>query len=446
MVSWLFFPPAFYGQTIASGGSIPESHGTVNILFGNENGFVAVVDSMLTFKLANGQPGHSQDATKLFKIDDRTICTMAGLYSFPGTLDIKAFAAKFPIIVTHYTRTAESASKEKPLSFYAKVELLQRVFMSELRTSLAAYLAYNPAFSITDDEVIVLSLAGYDLDGRLKLTEFALKPVVQNNRIFFDVFPWPVPDDAPACEHFGLEDKAFHDRAQQSRIIGRGLSCEVVGVPAVANKMLAHPEMYPALPILQVYDRAQKAGKSLTTNEMRALALALENATAEDEKKNKTENVGGDPKVAVLSKGAVSEVPPAPPAELALGDALAYALPPGSFDNMRMNCGEASRESSQFMVLGSDHSMRQVKATLHNCGQFLDGILFHDSFFSDSILTYYGDGPLLFAHSNVVDGSTLVLGPGLKTEDPLIHDLVCYFPWKSVEKYGYPKPIERHCE
>jgi hypothetical protein len=443
----LLFPLAGHGQGATSQETVPESHGTVNILLANDNGLVAVVDSMLTYKLPDGDAGHSKDATKIFKIDDRTICTMAGLYAFPGALDLRAFVATFPSIVSHYTTTAASASREQPLSFYAKVELLQRVFMDELRTSLEAFLAYNPPFDITNDHVIVLSLAGYDLDGRLRLTEFALKPVFQGASVFFDVSPWKIRDDAPACEKFGQKDTAFTGRSEQSRVIGGGLSCEVVGVPDVANKMLAHPEMYPGLPTLQVYDKAQRAGKNLSTNEMRALALDLEKATAEDEKKNKTEYVGGDAKVAVLSGGRLTEEPPAPPVALPGGDALVYPFPKAPFDGIRVHCTVARpEEGSQALGITSLHSLVQGKVTLDNCAQILDGILFHNSLFSDSILTYLGDGPLLFAHSNVVEGSTLVLGALLNIESPLIRDLVCSFPWKSVERDGDPSPIETHCK
>jgi hypothetical protein len=106
--------------------------------------------------------------------------------------------------------------------------------------------------------------------------------------------------------------------------------------------------------------------------------------------------VGGDPKVAVLSGGRLTEEPPAPPVAFPVGDALVYALPKSSFDGFNMHCGVANPEGGQSLGLATEHSLVQAKVTLHNCGQNLDGILFHDSFFSDSILIYYGNGPLFF--------------------------------------------------
>jgi hypothetical protein len=55
-------------------------HGTINIALGNENGIIVLTDSMLTG--ATGQlrePGQ-----KLFKLDDRTVCALAGFVSAPA--------------------------------------------------------------------------------------------------------------------------------------------------------------------------------------------------------------------------------------------------------------------------------------------------------------------------------------------------------------------------
>jgi hypothetical protein len=59
---------------------LEESHGTINILLANQNGLVAVTDSMLSTPDDHHYPGHQ----KLFRIDDKTIATMAGSYSKPG--------------------------------------------------------------------------------------------------------------------------------------------------------------------------------------------------------------------------------------------------------------------------------------------------------------------------------------------------------------------------
>ncbi len=56
-----------------------SSHGTVNIFLANRNGLVAVTDSRLSNKY--GAQGSGQ---KLFQVDDRTICAIAGFYMDQG--------------------------------------------------------------------------------------------------------------------------------------------------------------------------------------------------------------------------------------------------------------------------------------------------------------------------------------------------------------------------
>ena len=53
--------------------------GTVNILLANKNGLVAITDSKLV--MGNDPAGYAQ---KLFRIDDHTLCTIAGWYSWSG--------------------------------------------------------------------------------------------------------------------------------------------------------------------------------------------------------------------------------------------------------------------------------------------------------------------------------------------------------------------------
>jgi len=55
--------------------------GTVNILLANKNGLVAITDSKLV--MGNDPAGYAQ---KLFRIDDHTLCTIAGWYSWSGPL------------------------------------------------------------------------------------------------------------------------------------------------------------------------------------------------------------------------------------------------------------------------------------------------------------------------------------------------------------------------
>jgi hypothetical protein len=55
-------------------------HGTVNIILANKNGLIAVTDS----RLSSPQGLAMGSAQKLFKLDSKTICTIAGQYSLGG--------------------------------------------------------------------------------------------------------------------------------------------------------------------------------------------------------------------------------------------------------------------------------------------------------------------------------------------------------------------------
>jgi|ERR1700733_233567 len=58
---------------------ILRSHGTINIILANRNGLVALTDSRLS---SNGQP--VLRGQKLFKVDDHTVCAVAGFYMDSG--------------------------------------------------------------------------------------------------------------------------------------------------------------------------------------------------------------------------------------------------------------------------------------------------------------------------------------------------------------------------
>src|SRR5437773_8729278 len=55
-------------------------HGTINVALGNKNGIVVLTDSMLT----TGDHQLPNPGEKLFKLDDHTVCAIAGFVSAPG--------------------------------------------------------------------------------------------------------------------------------------------------------------------------------------------------------------------------------------------------------------------------------------------------------------------------------------------------------------------------
>jgi len=72
--------PDTFGLTQVDNRSL---HGTVNIILANRNGIVAVTDSRLSSTASKPNQPHYV-GQKLFKLDEHTICTIAGSYSFQG--------------------------------------------------------------------------------------------------------------------------------------------------------------------------------------------------------------------------------------------------------------------------------------------------------------------------------------------------------------------------
>jgi hypothetical protein len=427
---------------------VADSHGTVNVILANRNGLVAVVDSMLTRKNDKGQTVKQEpNGMKLFKVDDETICTMAGFYSFPGALNMDEFAVMFPAIVGRYVQVSGRESLLKPLTFSAKVELLERVFTTELRNSFTAYLAFNPAFRVNAHDPIILTLAGYDLDGSLKIAEFELKPARSVDGVSIDLLPVPVAENAPSCEAAGKIDESparlrglppidLFEHLPPTRTIGDSFFCEIAGLDTVATKLLAHPELYPEIRSLHDYALSKKTHRPLSTTEMRVLALDLEKETANDEATKGTTYVGGDAHIGVLEHGQVTEAPPT----MSLVPPTGSGLRRTPLEGMSLDCMNTKVHG---IAIDDSRSLYQATVYITRCAQQLDGILFHDSSFTNSVLTYDGSGPLLFPHSNSVVGSALVLGPSLKLDDPLVKDLMCYYPWKTIEQSQ--KPVVPHC-
>jgi len=62
------------------------SRGTINIILANQNGIVALTDSMVT---SNGRQLPELPFQKLYTLDDHTVCTIAGFLAAPaGAADI----------------------------------------------------------------------------------------------------------------------------------------------------------------------------------------------------------------------------------------------------------------------------------------------------------------------------------------------------------------------
>jgi hypothetical protein len=72
------------GIAISAVGQTKTSEGTVNIALANVNGIVLLTDSALSSKDAQGVWHHEKTGQKLFRLDDKTVCSFAGFAAETG--------------------------------------------------------------------------------------------------------------------------------------------------------------------------------------------------------------------------------------------------------------------------------------------------------------------------------------------------------------------------
>jgi hypothetical protein len=411
--------------------SIEFSHGTINIILANKNGLVAVTDSMIS-----RGTDHTPNGVKLFKLDDRTICTMAGLYDAPGPRRLKSLEMSVPQIMKDLADRMNTSPEVQSL-FEKKAVLLAGIFEHRLTSNLQALVAAGE--DVSDIQPLYLTLAGYDTDGSLKIAEIAFDATSSDSGAAFKPAIRPLGPFLVPCEvSVGVEPLSHFAEERQSllyiRKIGDPLFCEIAGIPNVAENMLKNSEKFRDVPSIASYTDAKNEGRSLSIDEMRRLAIELARQTTLNETATRKNRVGGQPQVAILGGGKIIDVVGNSSAEPIPSD-TGGALTGNHFFSTDTTCGSPSQKG---FVVNNVGTQMQVKMT--DCSQELDGIVFHDSVFTNSRLYYLGRypdrGDLIFSKTNVVKGSTLELGPDVDTNHADVRQLVCGFPWKAVFQRG----------
>jgi hypothetical protein len=228
-IVWLLCTPEARTQTL---------RGTVNIVLGNANGIVALTDSLQTGL------GVHRKAQKLFVLDDRTICTIAGFASRELPNDISVVATD---VINEYVDSSGNRSK----SFDEKFALLRIIFEIELG-------GIGNVKKLTIEDAgrfeFELILAGYDLDGAARVRKLVLKP--------------------------HLEDGFFQVRSQveSDKVIIDDLQAVSAGVGEDAvDAILGNPTAFPQEPELSNFAKAKlkNATNNLSLEDLSALAACL---------------------------------------------------------------------------------------------------------------------------------------------------------------------------
>ncbi|MGC2637817.1 MAG: hypothetical protein WA294_11610 [Acidobacteriaceae bacterium] len=397
---------------------------------------------MLTLNSPNGRI-YKPDATKLFKIDDRTIAAIAGLYSDEGLAGFGALdyfspatMARAKELVAHMPQTRAGFAWRAYYVGYA--------FAFEMANYLNIRHASQPDADIPPASFLLeVTVAGYDNDGSLNVAEITLEPHQSLQSVSVDdTVSRPHSPSTAACQTSATTAQ-FKGDAEDilSNILvmklGSSLFCDIAGTPGVAESLLSSPSALPNNPALLQYSGSLRSGSPLTLDQLRALGVTLEETTAREERRRGNFGVGGDLQIAELSEGMVTEEPPPRPAteEEARGAALAT----GIVTDIVNNCPNGAAPPIQTNLF------IPMKVTLNHCTQPLDSTAFYDSTFNDSTLTYGGTEPLIFYATNHVVNSRLELAPTVDLKGQKVLALVCGFPWIAVTQGGTRVDVQKVC-
>jgi len=446
-IAFISFVPALSGQQ-GIPAQIGPAHGTVNVILANGDTLVAVTDSMLTYDSIHG-PLHDPSGVKLYRLDDYTIATMASLYSDPDPSGYDSLTASIPGIIADFVRDHRNMGRQ---NFAKKVQALMGDMKFKLSKHLRLLVDSHRQFDFQDPIQITqftleLTVAGFDLDGSLRIADITLRPQKVGPEVSYASADRPRGSSHPECEfsagfqQIGERGDAPVELGPVVHIVQAPLYCEIVGIPDVAESILAAPSKHDDDEPLQAYVRAKSAHRELSAGELSALAVDLAQRTVKDEQKNGHGRVGGDLQVAVLSKGTMVEAPkPLVPTET--GSALS-----GNTFSMEYECipGRPAIGSGGWLNVGSvvnGGPTQEMEAKLTNCTQPIDGMIFRNSVFTDSRLQYSGAEPLIFSDSNVVIRTVLDIGPAVPIGSPQVRHLICGFEWKAVLQNGIKLEID----
>jgi hypothetical protein len=404
------------------------AHGTVNVIISNGTDLVAVVDSMLTY--TSGK--HVASGDKLYQLDDTTILTIAGFYSDPGMRNMRELAVDVPQLISEVVKLPifRFAKITRP-PFESKIQSILYEVSYRLTSHLQTALVDDPNLNTEDPNLVMyLTVAGYDLDGKLKIGEITLAPRRHIYQAEYVSVPRPSLQNPAKCETAGTTmplTKGIFGKPTSGvtiRTVGQQLFCEIVGLTEVPERLLNSPFLASGDAGIDKYAKANRDQSSLTLEDIRQLALDLENETKEDENFHQTYRVGGDPKIAILSGGHLVEAPNAPYVRVDVGTGLLQS----HASSWEQTCNPLN----QSWAITSPSGIFQVKLT--GCRQLLDNLTFHDSEFENSTLDYEGTGLLFFASTNSIVNTRLILGNKVDLDSPKVKELICTFPWVSVTK------------
>ena len=387
---WALFPLLAFPHDHKADGTVV--HGTINIALGNKNGLVVLTDSMLT-----GADGHqlTEPGQKLFKLDDHSVCAIAGFISAPTP--VPDFNAATAAVIDRYI---ELSAQQHPQTISEKLAAISTLlrFLLNVTSNVLDVEGQSPPLKLYRAEIIV---AGYDLDGKPKIAKGGLqvKRVGNGLESLVDEPVVSVIDNELIPKFNAMSNKA-------KEILAR----------------LQQPGANDRDPILQNYVDAYRKDRaaSLELGQMVELAKRLAYYTAQVYRE-----VGGANQIAIFAPAAPVKIeqrsfPPPDPSKHITNFALVVD-----------NHFEGPRHHNDFLVPGID--FLYVRCIWQGTKFVLDDNFVVGSTFTNTELDY-NSGRLLFDKSNHLTNSVLIIGPSIKDNDPNVRQLHRDYPSLSIQR------------
>lgn len=392
----------FASETSPSPG--PVLRGTINVVLADQLGIVVLTDSMVSEVFSNEHGirisrQRTEPGQKLFRIDDRTVCTIAG-FAAAGTPSLPDFLNSASAIMGRYE---DRLKNSPPLSVSDKLKLLEIVFSHYLK----GIANIRDSMSGEKDYYFELLIAGYDPDGTPEVGRLILQIVSEEaNRVNAEKVFRPVT----------LDRRVF------PVLSGQPLMFLPAGISDVAERLLNSQVPWKIDEAVATYEESVKLGKPLTIEQMKALAISLKQHTADAYKE-----VGGPNQIAVLSADRVQsfEQPSFPPIPLV---GFKFQI----FTGMTMNAGATGLGPKPYGIIVSGGFPLFFKNTFTGVQQILDDSYYAGNVFRDCRLIYNG-GRVAFETSNQVIDSDLIIGPKARKDSPEIEQLRKNFMWRTVK-------------
>jgi len=367
-------------------------HGTINIALGNENGLVVLTDSMIS---VGGRPHPELPGQKLFKLDDRTVCAIAGFASgaavsskaAPTQRVIPDLNTSTSAIIHEYVSQSALQSPQSIAERTRALSFLMGIHLSALANVRDALDNPTPI----DGYRFQLIVAGYDIDNKPKIGRITLR--MKNDK------------------------GSFVSEIEEASIsnVGDHLTWQLNGIPEIALQLLQHPESKPKdAALIEYSDSLRKDhGQSLTVDQMVDLARRLEYYTAQAHPE-----VGGPNQIAIFRKQPFVSI-----------DQQKFPEPPRSVVNFSLVV--VSKFSYSSIAIAKGVHTVFVRCSWTGMQRELDGNYFIANDFTKSFLLYDG-GTVNLGDTNRVTDSVLVLGPHVKPGDDTIRRLAKSFAWSRI--------------